>query len=295
MDPDSLRARVTAHFSYRGESADIWRGFDAFLDTDSYLNLGYSEWYQPQVLGSGQRRLAGEVGRHLGRALSETDGRRLLDVGCGRGGPALHLESRYGFDVTGIDLVRYNVRQARMNATERDAKARFLVADATHLPLATDSMAAGTAIDSLVYVPERRKALAEMERILASDGFLVISNLVCQSGLGADAKRRVQRFADGWDMPMPATVGTHREMLEDVGFSIKATEDITDHSVGRYRRWTTPFLALLKSPLGRVIARLLRWHGLNPRSIRSQVEAAHHALPYLGHVILMVQPARADS
>lgn len=290
MDPSNLRERVKAHFSYRGESADIWRGFDAVLDTESYLNLGYSEWYQPQVLGSSQRRLAAEVGSHLATVLDETEGRRLLDVGCGRGGPTLLLASRFGFDVTGVDLVRYNVRQATVNASGGDTAASFLLADATHLPIATDSMTACTAIDSLVYVPERRMALAEMARILVPDGVLVVSNLVCRSGLGDDATRRVQAFADDWDMPMPATVEDHREMLADVGLSIRATRDITTHSVGRYRRWTTPFLALMRSPLGGVMVRLLRWYGLNPRSIRSQVEVAHRALPYLGHVIFVVQP-----
>lgn len=293
--PDSLRERVTAHFSYRGESADIWRGFDAVLDTDSYLNLGYSEWYQPQILGSSQQRLAVKVGTHLEGVLSKTDGRSVLDVGCGRGGPALILESRFGFDVTGVDLVPYNVRQAHLNARHRDAAARFLLADATHLPIATDCMTACTAIDSLVYVPERRTALTEMARILTPDGVVVISNLVRRSGLDDKAQRRVREFADSWDMPMPDTVGDHREMLEDVGFSIKTISDITAHSVGRYRRWTTPFLALLRSPLRRITVRLLRWYGLNPRSVHSQVEAAHRALPHLGHVIFVAEPTTPHS
>lgn len=91
MAPDHLRDRITEQFSYGGERADIWRAFDRLLDTDEFLNLGYSDWYQPHILGSSQRRLATKVGATLGAHLPMMEGVRLLDVGSGRGGPAIHL------------------------------------------------------------------------------------------------------------------------------------------------------------------------------------------------------------
>ncbi|WP_311173242.1 SAM-dependent methyltransferase [Halobellus ordinarius] len=111
MDKNPLRKRVTDQFSYRGERAGIWRAFDLLLDTDEFLNLGYSEWYQPHVVGSSQRRLVGEVGSRVASYLPATDGIRFLGVGCGRGGPAIHLADRFGFSVTGLDLVPYNIER----------------------------------------------------------------------------------------------------------------------------------------------------------------------------------------
>ncbi|MFC6764216.1 class I SAM-dependent methyltransferase [Natrinema soli] len=93
--------------------------------------VGYSEWYQPHVVGSSQRRLVMEVGSGIASHLSATDGVRLLDVGCGRGGPASHLADRFGFRVTGLDLVPYNLERATENAREKHVETEFVVGDAT--------------------------------------------------------------------------------------------------------------------------------------------------------------------
>ena len=156
MDPSPLRERITDQFSYRGDRADVWRAFDLLLDTDAFLNLGYSAWYQSHLVGSSQRRLVTQVGSRVASHLPATDGVRLLDVGCGRGGPAVHLADRFGFRVTGLDLVPYNVARATENARERRVDAEFVVGDATQLPFANGSFAACTAVDALVYLPDRR-------------------------------------------------------------------------------------------------------------------------------------------
>lgn len=100
MTNDPLHKRVRAQFSYRGSHADIWTAFDTVLDTQEFLNLGYSPWYLPHFFGSSQRRLTRKIGSELTARLAVTDGVRLLDVGCGRGGPAIHFEDALGFDVT---------------------------------------------------------------------------------------------------------------------------------------------------------------------------------------------------
>lgn len=53
-----LPDRIADHFSDRGDHADVWRAFDAFLATDRFLNLGYSPRYGSHLLGDPQRRLA---------------------------------------------------------------------------------------------------------------------------------------------------------------------------------------------------------------------------------------------
>src|SRR6056297_1319666 len=155
MTADRLRTRITEQFSRRGKRADIWRVFDLALDTNAYLNLGYSAWYQPHFVGECQRRLATAIGQRLAARLPATEGVRLLDVGCGRGGPTVHLAERFGFSTTGVDLVPYNVARARENARERDADAEFVVGDATRLPFASGSLPACVGLDAFVYLPDR--------------------------------------------------------------------------------------------------------------------------------------------
>ena len=180
MNQSPLRERITEQFSYRGERADIWRAFDLLFDTDAFLNLGYSEWYQPHIVGSSQRRLVTKVGSRIASHLSARDDVQLLDAGCGRGGPALHLADQFGFHVTGVDLVPYNIRKAIENARGTHFETEFVVGDATQLPFRTDSFTACTAIDALVYLPDRKRVFATVADILEPEGSLVVSDLVMQ-------------------------------------------------------------------------------------------------------------------
>jgi SAM-dependent methyltransferase len=307
MAPNGLRDRIADQFSYRGERADVWRAFDLFLDTDAYLNLGYSGRYRPYVLGSPQRRLAGVVGERLAAHLPATEDVRLLDVGCGRGGPTIHLAERFGFRAVGVDLVPYNVGRAREHVErgtntgpERNVwngnadgeenappDVEYVVGDATRLPLAPDSIGACTAIDSLVYLPDRRAAFDELATVLEPGGVFACSDLLAGADLADDERRAVDSFAEAWDMPSPATFGGYERALDDAGFDVRERTDVTPNSVGRFRTWTTAFLRILASPLGPPVERALRARDLDPSVIERQVSRAHEALPHLRHVVLV--------
>jgi ubiquinone/menaquinone biosynthesis C-methylase UbiE len=289
MDQSPIRERITDQFSYRGERADIWRAFDLLLDTDEFLNLGYSEWYHPHFIGSSQRRLVTEVGSRIASHLPATDGVPLLDVGCGRGGPAIHLADQFGFSVTGLDLVPYNIERATENAREKQAEAEFVVGDATQLPFLTNSFAACTAIDALVYLPDRDSVFTAIADVLDPEGILVLSDLVMQSDVSETERGYVDSFADSWDMPSLGTVEQYNAALDDASFELKAVEDITGHSVRRFRKWTTLYLQLLRSPIRSLFERLLRAYDLDPSAITKQVRKAHHALPFLQHIILIAK------
>lgn len=289
MGSDQLQGRIADQFSYRGERSDIWRLFELLLETDAFLNLGYSEWYQPHVAGSPQRRLATEVGERLVAHRPATDGGRLLDVGCGRGGPAIHLADRFGFPVVGIDLVTYNVARARENVAERGADAEFVVGDATRLPFAADSFAACTAIDALVYLPDRPAVFAEIGDALEPGGVVVLSELVRRPGADERGREQVTRFAEAWDMPLPGTVPDYQRALADAGLELVSVDDITPHSVGRFRTWTTLFRWLQAGPAGRLVHWLLERRELDPATVVDQIRRAHEALPALGHVIFVAR------
>ena len=289
---ESVRQQIAAQFSYLGDRADIWRGLELFLDTDAYLNLGYSRRYQPHALGSPQGRLAARVGRSLAARLPEGGtGERVLDVGCGRGGPAAVLADRYGWRVLGVDLVAYNARRARRTAADRgvEGATSFSVSDATALPVASGSVAGAVAVDALVYLPDRAAAIDELGRVLEPGGTAVISDLVAAD---EDGDGTVEAFATAWDMERPGTVAEYRSMIEAAGLEVRTVADLTAHSVGRFRRWSGLYLRLLASPIGDRIERLLAARGLDPAAVTAQIRRAHAALPALGHALFVLKDPR---
>ncbi len=287
---ESVRRRIAAQFSYLGDRADIWRGLELFLDTDAYLNLGYSRWYQPHALGSPQGRLAARVGRSLAARLPTRQGVRVLDVGCGRGGPAAVLADRYGWQVLGVDLVAYNARQARRTAADRGVggATSFCVGDATALPVASGAVAGAVAVDAFVYFPDRAAAIDELGRVLEPGGAAVISDLVATDGAGG----AVEAFATAWDMERPGTVAEYRSMIEAAGLEVHTVADLTAYSIGRFRRWSGLYLRLLASPVGGLIERALAARGLDPAAVTAQIRRAHAALPALRHALFVLEAPR---
>lgn len=283
---ESFHRRVRDHFTDGGNREDLWAGFARFFDTQSYLNLGYSKWYQPHPLGDSQRRLANRIGRNLDATFPRTDGVRLLDAGCGRGGPARHLSTAFGFDVTGVDLVPYNVQQARTNARKRGVDAAFVLGDATALPLGSGVFPVAVALDSLVYVPDEAAAFDELARVLAPGGYLAVSDLVARDGIGVEGRDALAAFAEAWDMPVPSTLSTYREAIDGAGFAVRTVADVTRNSTGRFRKWSGLYLALASGPTKTPFAWLHRRLGLDPEVARRQVRAAHDALPRLRRVIV---------
>lgn len=289
MEPNGLPEQISEQFSYSGSRADIWRGFDHVLATDAFLNLGYSHWSQPLLVGSSQERLATKLGTVLETHLPTTIGTCLLDIGCGRGGPAVHLADRFGFRVVGLDLVPYNVNRARQTAEHRGVDTTFVVGDASQLPVRSASFPACLSIDSIVYLPRKRSVFGELATALEQGGILVMSDLLMQPSVTETERQTVTEFADAWDMPRLVTLDEYRSALTESGFSVRSVDDVTPNSVGRFRKWTSLYLAIAGMLGDRVLDHVLRSYGLDPTTISEQVRRAHEALPFLRHVIVVAE------
>jgi len=107
-------------------------------------------------------------------ALELTSNDRLLDVGCGTGW-ASRTAAKAGTSVVGIDLSHEMIRQASRLAAESD-RLRFALADAERLPFGTDAFTAILCTNAFHHYPQPEKAVAEMARVLASGGRLVIGD-----------------------------------------------------------------------------------------------------------------------
>lgn len=91
------------------------------------LSSGWSEKEYSDPLAFMSRRAA--LIRHWGVALQPGD--RLLELGCGDGALSCLL-ARQGFEVTGLDISRGMIEEARKRADREAVNVRFEVADSDH-------------------------------------------------------------------------------------------------------------------------------------------------------------------
>src|SRR3954470_18608074 len=96
-------------------------------------------------------------------------GKRVLDCGCGAGNYALEY-ARLGARTVGIEYQRDKLRSAPRGTPG----VLLMAADASALPLASESFDVVVLNEVLEHVPDQRLVLAELRRVLTPGGRLVL-------------------------------------------------------------------------------------------------------------------------
>ena len=158
-------------------------------------------------------------------------GRKLLDVGCGIGGPACLLASEFDLDVTGVDLLDWNAAFGNALAAQRGIsdQCRFRQGNALALPFDDESFDYVFGMDAWCHVPGREKMIDECRRVLKKDGTILFHDWIMDKG-DSEGFRFVYAF------PPLETLESYSKKLEDAGFEIicgeKRNDDFRNHVAG---------------------------------------------------------------
>ena len=125
--------------------------------------------------------------------------------------------------LTGIDFSPAMLRLARERAAELGREADLREADALALPFADASFDTVVCTFSLCAVPDDRRAVAEMSRVLRPGGLLLLADHVAGS---AWPVRAVQRVAEFFTVPLQGEHFMRRPLrhVEAAGFDIELRE-----------------------------------------------------------------------
>jgi SAM-dependent methyltransferase len=162
---------------------------------------------------------------------------RLLDVGCGSGGPALRVAEMTGCSVVGIDVHEDGIETAKIAAAERGLteQATFIRADAGGLlPFDAATFDGILCVDAINHLPDRAEVLREWSRVLKVGGRLVYADPIVVSGWLSDEEMRI-RSSIGFFLFVP--LGFNERLLEQTGLDVVAVEDRTENMAVIARRW----------------------------------------------------------
>lgn len=102
------------------------------------------------------------------------EGKRILDVGCGIGGPAFEMATSHGARVVGIDLELPLIERARQAAAEKGLQDRcqFQTVDRGPLPFEDESFDIVLSSGAITQTSGTAGLIAECYRVLRPGGFL---------------------------------------------------------------------------------------------------------------------------
>jgi sarcosine/dimethylglycine N-methyltransferase len=173
----------------------------------------------------------------LARASGVKDGAWVLDLCCGRGGPALHLAQHTGCQIVGIDRSPEAIALARAAATRRGLGrlTTFLVADAASPPLG-GVFDAVVLYETMLTFAEKAQLLREVHRLLRPGGRFA---LTLEEGRPLSRAER-QRIPDGQNICLiPEDEFLAR--LDDADLRVRRIEDHTAAHADVARRLAAAF------------------------------------------------------
>ena len=149
--------------------------------------------------------------RRIVDGLALTHGDRLIDIGCGRGGPGLWVAAATDAFLLGVDISPTAVEAARQRAASLGLADRATYSEGSFdaIPAEPASARGVLSIDALLFAPDKQVALCEIARVLAPGGRLV---------------------ATTWDyhtqpINRPPQVDDHRPLLIEAGFRVLGYDD----------------------------------------------------------------------
>jgi len=256
-----------------GDEYDSWTN-DGVLEYywGEHIHLGY---YSDAELQRGWRKkdfkeakydFIEEMLKWSGAIGSEAEGakepKNILDVGCGIGGTSRYLAAKFpNAKVTGITISEEQVRRATELARERGlGNVEFKLMDALNLTFEDDQFDLVWGCESGEHMPDKRRYVEEMTRVLAPGGNLAIATW-CQrhsteSTPFTDAERADLQFLyDEWAHPYFISIKDYEGILRDTtAFAEVSTDDWTVPTIASWRHsvWVgvvDPWIVVFKGPV----------------------------------------------
>jgi ubiquinone/menaquinone biosynthesis C-methylase UbiE len=162
---------------------------------------------------------------------------RLLDIGCGSGGPALRLTEISGASVVGVDRLDEGITTATRLAQERGLsdRAEFVQTDAGgNLPFADERFGAVISIDVMCHLPNRLGALREWHRVTAPGARILFTDPTIITGLVVDSEIEARSSIGTYVF---STATKNDELLAEAGFELLRREDLTENMAAMAGRW----------------------------------------------------------
>ncbi|KAL4746065.1 hypothetical protein BDW72DRAFT_185701 [Aspergillus terricola var. indicus] len=208
-------------------------GYRLLLNGTRHFGFYENDTWWPFPLSKALRAMEDK----LATSLNLPPGSYVLDAGCGVGHVAIHLASKHGLRIEGIDIVEHHLLKARRNIFRSGLpKSQIAVQrmDYHHLEnFEAETFDGIYTMETFVHATDPEAVLAGFSRILKPGGHLSLFEYdheldETSPEVMAQSMRKINEFA-----AMPTNSLSHpgvfQRMLEDAGFTNVTVQDYSDN------------------------------------------------------------------
>ncbi|CAN6674323.1 sterol 24-C-methyltransferase Erg6p [Trichomonascus vanleenenianus] len=316
---DAQQAAVDGYFKHwdnKGPKEETEEDKQARLDdyadlTKHYYNLvtdfyeygwGSSFHFSRYYKGEAFRQATARHEHFLAHKMGIREGMKVLDVGCGIGGPAREIQRFTGAEIVGLNNNDYQIARAT-NVSKRqglEGKTTFVKGDFMQMDFPDASFDAVYAIEATVHAPVLEGVYGEIYRVLKPGGTFGVYEWVLTDKYD-ESNPRHREIAYGIEVgdgiPKMYKAEVAEQALKNVGFEIQYTKDLAN--MGDEIPWYYPlsgewkyaqslgdlFTVFRVSKLGRMITMegsgLLEKIGILPKGTKKVTQALEEAAIHL--------------
>lgn len=218
--------------SIRNREKEYATMVNSFYDlvTDFYeWGWGQSFHFAPRLKGETFEESIYRSEHYLALRANITPTSKVLDVGCGVGGPLRNIQQFTGADITGVTINQYQVRVGNQYCAQKgvDQKCRLIQGDFQKLPekFKAGSFDAAYAIEATCHSPDRKICFSGVNHCLKKGGLFVGYEWVVLPETGYDENdpdhvRIKEGIEVGNGLPTLATSQDVIRALEESGFEV---------------------------------------------------------------------------
>ncbi len=168
---------------------------------------------------------------------------RVLDVGCGTGGPAFYLHSRYGCSVVGISTSDRGIQIACDESIRKGVNqtVTFLVANALQNGLPADSFDLTWVMESSHLMRDKATLFSECARVLRSGGTFLLCDLILKKSLSIKDlftfRKELMVLESVFGKAKMESLEFYAEGLGSQGFENVRTFDVSNKAVPTLPHW----------------------------------------------------------
>ncbi|CAN0845754.1 24-methylenesterol C-methyltransferase 2 [Linum grandiflorum] len=263
----------------------------AFVDTFYNLVTDIYEWgwgqsfhFSPSLPGKSHRDATRLHEEFAVDQLNVKPGDRILDAGCGVGGPMRAIAAHSGANVVGITINEYQVNRARMHNKKAglDGLCEVVKGNFLSMPFEDESFDGAYSIEATCHAPKLEEVYAEIFRVLKPGAVYVSYEWVTTDLFKAEDPVHVEIIEGierGDALPGLRRYNDIAETAMKVGFEVLKEKDLAKPPSEPW--WSRLKMGRIAYWRNHILVTVLAFLGIAPKGVVDVHEMLFHTADYL--------------